>query len=57
MLLCFAYWFLIYQAYIKAKDNTIDPHLIAESKFPSKIIFTLILSLLGGFFYLFLQFT
>ena len=50
------FWQLLYQAYIKSKDDTLDPHMIAELKPPSKIIFTTILFLLTASFFLFLQF-
>lgn len=50
------YWYLSFRFYIKTKDNTIDPHLITELKAPSKIFYLLLISILGGMFFIFLEF-
>jgi hypothetical protein len=50
------YWYLSFRYYIKTKDNTIDPHLISELKAPSKIFYLLLIAILSGLFFIFLEF-
>lgn len=56
ILFTFIYWHLSYQSYLKTKDNTLDPHVIAELKPPSKIFFLFLISIFTASFCLFLQF-